>query len=293
MITRCRMAATVAALIASVCLLAAPVEVEAQDARSAYLIRLLRTGSMFRVRAQAALSLGRVTGDPQVVRALSEALADEHPAVRAASAASLERLADPAALDALRRAQNDREPSVRSAAQRAVRALEAIARRRPRTAPVPTSPTIDDPGGGSAGPARFYVGVGTPGTKVSALDRATLASARAFMEGRVRAIDGVVVAPENEARAAADRVIRSRRLSGYYLDSSIVSVDERPDGSVRAAVSVIVQTYPGRDIRVMLQGAATVSGGGNMRQTAIEAALQGALRRLPQALEQSVARAGP
>jgi hypothetical protein len=293
MITRGHLAAVLAAMLLSLCVVGAPGEAHAQDPRSAYLIRLLRTGSMFRVRAQAALSLGRVTGDPAVVRALSESLGDDHPAVRQASAASRERRGDPSALDALRRAANDREPSVRTAAGRAVRALERVARSRPRTAPVPTSPTIDDPGGGSTGPARFYVGLGVPGTKVSQLDRATLASARVFMESRIRALDGVVVAPENESRSAADRVIRSRRLAGYYLDSSIISVDQRPDGSVRASVSVIVQTYPGRDIRVMLQGAATVSGGGNMRQTAIEAALQGALRRLPQALEQSVARAGP
>lgn len=289
---RIRFAALVSVVLAAISLIA--LATGAQDARSAYLIRLLRTGSMFRVRAQAALSLGRVTGDPEVVRALSTSLGDEHPAVRAASAASLERLGDPSALDALRRAQNDSEPSVRSAANRAVRSLERVARSRPRTTPVPSggggTAGTEEPSGG--GPARFYIGLGTPGTKVAQIDRATLTGARSFMEGRVRAIPGVVVAPENESRSAADRVLRSRRLTGYYLDSSIVSVDERPDGSVRAAVSVIVQTYPGRDIRVMLQGAATVSGGGSSaRQTAIEAALQGALRRLPQALEQSVARA--
>ncbi|MEM9193221.1 MAG: hypothetical protein AAGF12_28865, partial [Myxococcota bacterium] len=60
-------------------------------------------------------------------------------------------------------------------------------------------------------------------------------------------------------------------------------------------VSVIVNTYPGRDMRAILQGAATVQGGGSgpqARRQAIEGALSGALRRLPQALQAADARGG-
>jgi hypothetical protein len=59
-------------------------------------------------------------------------------------------------------------------------------------------------------------------------------------------------------------------------------------------VSVIVNTYPGRDMRVILQGAATVQGasGASAERQAIEGALTGALRRLPQAFAAGDARDG-
>jgi hypothetical protein len=256
------------------------------DARTDYLVRLLGTSEAFRVRAQAALSLGRVEPEPDVIEALSEALRDDHPAVRAAAAASLEQLRDPTALDALRAARTDRDSAVRSSVDRAIRALERVARSRPQSTPIPSS------SGGSAGPARYYVGVGMPGTS-ERLDRDTLRAARAFIQQQVSQIEGVVVAPENESSSAASRVLRSRRLTGYYLDSSIVRI-ENQSGGTRAVVSVIVNTYPGRDMRVILQGAATVQGatGATARQQAVQGALTGALRRLPQAFSAGDARDG-
>jgi len=271
-------------LVAALLTLSSPVVVEA-DARSDYLVRLLRTSNAFRVRAQAALSLGRVENDPAVVRALSQSLGDDHPAVRAASAASLEQIRDPSALAALRNARRDSDSSVRTAVGRAIRTLERVASSRPRSTTVPDS-------GDPQGPARYYVGVGMPGTQ-EGISRQTLSSARDFIKSRVRSLDGVVVAPENESTGAARRVLRSRRLTGYYLDSSIVRIENR-NGGTRAVVSVIVNTYPGRDMRVILQGAATVQGasGASAQRQAIEGALTGALRRLPQAFAAGDARDG-
>ncbi len=256
------------------------------DARTDYLIRLLRTSSTFRVRAQAALSLGRLDASPEIVEALSGALRDDHPAVRTAAAASLEQLGDPSAIDALRAARRDRDATVRNAVVRAMRSLERVARTRPRTEPVPDERP-------ETGPARYYVGVGMPGSQGD-VDRAVLARVREFIETRLREMDGVALAPRDESPQRARRVLSSRRLTGYFLDSSIVRVEQR-SGGTRAVVSVIVGTYPGRDMRVILQGAATVQGGGSgpqVQQQAIEGALTGALRRLPQAMAASDARGG-
>jgi hypothetical protein len=88
--------------------LSTPVKVLA-DAKSSYLIRLLQESSQFRVRAQAAISLGRVEKEPAVTKALIAALHDQHSAVRAASASSLERLGDPSALGELEKCRNDPE----------------------------------------------------------------------------------------------------------------------------------------------------------------------------------------
>ncbi len=265
--------ACVLVLLAWTCVLA---PARAQRGRAAYLTRLLATSDTFRVRAQAAVSLGRLEPDEAIVSALAAALGDPHPAVRTAAASSLERLADPAALPALRRARRDRDRSVRRAVNSAIRALERVARSR-----------RDRPESRGGQGAEFYVGIGMPGNQAG-VDSATLRRARAFIEGRLREMDGVQVAPERESVAQARRVLQRQRLTGYYIDASIVSVEES-GGGTRAVVSVILNTYPGRDMRAILQGAATVPGGRGpaAARQAIEGALRGALRRLPQAMEAS------
>jgi hypothetical protein len=256
------------------------------DPRATYLARLLRTSDSFRVRTQAAISLGRLERDSAATAALVGALDDSHPAVRAAAASSLGRLGDPATLEALRRRRGELDASARQAVRSAIQSLERVARSRPQTTPVPRPIT--------GGRERYYIGVGMPGGTNARLERSVLEAAREFIAGRVGEIDGVVIAPERESTTEARQVLRRRRLTGYFLESSVVKVENR-DGGVRAEVSIIVNTYPGRDMRVILNGAATVQGGGTgdaSRRQAVEGALSGAFRRLPQALEAADARNG-
>jgi hypothetical protein len=255
------------------------------DSRSDFLIRMLGTSSQFRVRAQAALALAS-SDDSAVVPALIKSLrGDDHPAVRAASASALERLRVPSSLVALKEAaQRDQDKTVRAAAKRAVQEVErGIASR-----PSPSQP--GETGKGSI----FYVGVGLPGSQVPSLSPGLLRGLREHLAREVVQISGVRLAPENESRVAAERELRAQKMTGYFLDSSITKLETKPDGSIRAQVSVIVGTYPGRDMRAMLSGAATISGGGSddsTRLEAVQAAYTGALRRLPQAMQAGLARA--
>ena len=247
------------------------------DSRTDFLVRMLRDSDQFRVRTQAALALGARPNEPDAVRALTGGLRDEHPAVRAASASALEKLGDPSAVAALRGARKDRDPSVRAAVERALSGLERSAS---------SQPTPD------VGRAAFYVGIGVPSS--SDFSSGALRSLREHVVRQIAALGTVRIAPENESQSAANAVLRTHKLTGYYLDSSITKVELKPDGSVRAQVSIIVGTYPGRAMRVMLSGAATVSGAGTSDQAklqAIEAAFTGALRRLPQAMDAGLARA--
>ncbi|MBX3270928.1 MAG: HEAT repeat domain-containing protein [Sandaracinaceae bacterium] len=262
----------------------------AADARTDYLVRALRTSPMFRVRAQAAISLGSVQNEPQVTRALTDALGDEHPAVRAAACAAIERQRDPSALPAVRQLASDREAAVRTACATAATSLERAARTQPQRERLPaTSETGPEP---PRGDDRFYVAVGQPATKVRGIDEGTLASARQIIRATTGQMSGVRLAPDRETPAAAQAVLRDG-LAGYYLDTSITSVEQTPQG-LRVAVSVVVQSYPDRNIRSMLSGAATVPGGSGpaAERQAIEGALRGALRNLPQAMAAS-AGAGP
>lgn len=266
------------------------------DARTDYLIRLLTTSDAFRVRAQAAISLGSVTPAADVVDALTTALRDENPAVRAAAATSLGRVGGPPQLTALRALERDAEVPVRTAATQAIAALS----RRPATGTAvaaPSTGTTTTTTGATptpSGPPRYYVGIGAPGSRVASVDPGVVRQARAFIERTVGGLPGVVVAPADEAAASATRVIRERSLAGVFLDSSITVLEQRADGAVRATVSVVVQTYPDRNMRSMLSGSATVSGESatTAQRTAIEAALGSALRNLPVVMAASAASPG-
>jgi len=245
------------------------------DARSDYLIQLLSGSSQFRVRAQAAISLGSLQSDGTVVAALGKALKDEHPAVRAAAANSLGRLADPSSLAALKIAISDAEEPVRAAATAAVARIESARR---SSSAVVTGPVVP------SGPARFYIAVGTPASRATGISETELRTAHQTLKARVQEIDGVVLAPPNESSSSAEQVMRNRKLKGFYLESSVTSIENKPDGGVRAVVSLIVATYPGRDMRAVMQGAATALGGGDIKGQAVEAAFKSALRQLPQAM---------
>ncbi|MFM2417950.1 MAG: hypothetical protein RL385_2673 [Pseudomonadota bacterium] len=272
--------------IGVVALLLALANAASADTRTDFLVRMLGTSSQFRVRAQAALALGSRPKEASVLTALSNGLRDEHPAVRAASASALEQLSDAVAMPWLEKARQDRDPSVRSAVAKAIQSLRAGRDRLPSVAnTIPTPPTDG---------ASYYVAVGVPSAKALKLGDVLAKDLRTHVTTQVLQIAGVRIAPAEESTAEAQRVVAQRRLAGYHLESAVTSLEERSDGSIRAQVSVVVATYPGRDIRAMLTGAATIVGGGQGNSDKLEvisAAFTGALRRLPQAMQAGLARA--
>jgi HEAT repeat protein len=90
-----------------------------------YLIKLLRGSSQFRVRAQAAISLGLMDKSFAARNALTAALQDPHPAVRSAAAISLGRIGDANHVVALRMLAGDPEQPVRNAARVSITRLES------------------------------------------------------------------------------------------------------------------------------------------------------------------------
>ncbi|MEM6960519.1 MAG: HEAT repeat domain-containing protein [Myxococcota bacterium] len=258
--------------------------VAAQTERQHYMLNLLQSSNNFRVRAQAALALGTVERSDVAVRALTAALRDPHPSVRGSAATSLERLAAVSAVTALRARRRDPDAGARSAVIRALRSLEQI---RSNSTGIEDS-RIDS---SNRRAARYYVGVGTPGTKIASLDSTTLQEARIYIEAQLAEMDEVVVAPPGESNAQVRRALRRNGLTGYFIDSSVVSIDESSEGT-RASVSVILNTYPERDMRAMVSGRATVPGGTGdfARKLAMEGAIRGALRRLPSAMMVSAGR---
>lgn len=102
----------------------APLGVATERARALLSERLAESDS-YKVRAQAAILLGRV-GDARTVPVLLRALEqDEHFAVRAAAATALGALAEDAAAEPLFAGAADPEPLVRDACARAITRLDA------------------------------------------------------------------------------------------------------------------------------------------------------------------------
>ncbi len=267
--------ACVCMAIAALVLVLPATRVRADDPRSSYLIKLLQGSSQFRVRAQAAISLGSIDPSSAVREALGNALRDSHPAVRASAATSLGRVGDRSSVVALRALERDPEEPVRSAARTAVAKLDGSATQSSAVASTPTP----------SGPAQYYVAVAQTATRVPGLEASALSQARDYIKQHIAQLDGVVLAPEGETSETADRVLKKRGLRGFYIDSSIMTVEKKPNGGTRVAVSVILATYPGRDMRAIMQGAATVSGGGHDDYAqAVQGAFSGALRQLPSAL---------
>jgi HEAT repeat protein len=102
-----------------------------ENAQSIYLIKLLESSSEFRVRAQAAISLGLTEKSFAARRALTAALRDVHPAVRAAAATSLGRIGEANHVIALRALEGDPEEPVRNAARASIGRLESTIEEAP------------------------------------------------------------------------------------------------------------------------------------------------------------------
>lgn len=109
------------------------VEVGAESAQVMYLIKLLKGSSQFRVRAQAAISLGMMEKSYAARGALTAALQDPHPAVRTAAATSLGRIGDASHVTMLRMLAGDPEQPVRNAARASIGRLANVLEELPVT----------------------------------------------------------------------------------------------------------------------------------------------------------------
>jgi len=201
------------------------------DPRIAYLSRQLRSGQDVRVRAQAALVLGKSEA-PEALAPLCDGLTDESGVVRGASARALEELGDLGAIRCLRDAMKDgrMEPSVRQAMERSAVALE----------------TIRDQ------PARLYIAM-RPVKAQAGVDPAMAAVAEARLKRQLQRL-GTRWAPAEEPKAAAKRVLAKERLQGFVVMPELL-----PHGDGGLRIKVVCLSYP--DERLLGQVESKAKGG--------------------------------
>jgi len=233
-------------------------------------VRVLRDSGDFRARVRAALALG-ASGDRAVATHLVTALSDESPAVRAAAATALGRLGDRSALDPLRRAARDRASIVRNEAERAIARIEASAPVAPTAPPrsltrtasgavMPSFAVVPRASDINWGTVRYVVVVGDlqnrstfrDGSLDQVLDREVMRN--------LIVLRGVGVLREDQLSSDSEQQIRRRRLPKLRLEGSLNRVERRSQSrqvSVRCEVSLMLLEEPGRNIRSVLNGAAT------------------------------------
>ena len=259
------------------------------DARTDRLVELLERSGNYRVRVQSAQSLGRIR-DPVTVPALVKALADDHPAVRAAAAQSLGRIGSAEAIAPLRRAASKSGQSA-EVVRYATDAIDQIQRMTKMSARA-SSPSPGGPGKapGAGGPVRFYVGVGDMGNTTGRRGGDLEAALKRMLRDELGRAGQIDIAPDGETPGQTKRILDDRGLTGYFVQGSVTRLEEEA-GQVQAVVSLMVLTNPDRNLRMMLQGrgAAGAAGKGSrvapsavrdLEDSALQAAVRGAVSKL-------------
>lgn len=229
----------------------------------------------FRVRVQAALSLGQLH-DASVLPPLTRTLDDRHASVRAAAAAALKHLGDHRALAALRRHQNDRSEMVRRQISVAIATLQHSKKKAEASASRGT---------------RILVKLGSMknGSKVRS-KRIAEALSKVSRERLNRLPDVRVLTDEehDEASAKTEPVVlvsgRVQRLRAARRGQALVYF---------ARVEYVVERMPGRTILGKLSGSASAKATpsetrdrksrARLRRQVLEAAVDSAIRQAPPA----------
>ena len=249
---------------------------------AAPLVHDLATGTDFRVRVEAALSLGK-THSASALAPLVGALDDAHPAVRAAAAAALAALGRREAADALR-AHLAREPapSVQSQLRAALERLtSAEAETSGTTAARPR-------------PARYLVKVGQLRNLTAVRGPQVADLFRGATRARAAELPGVELLGEGiEGASEAER----RKLPLLVLDGVVNRLAPGARGerlTVSAQVEYTFRKIPEHALRGTITGAAQAEGGAaaplvkdkmaELEQQALCGAVESAMRGAPQVL---------
>jgi hypothetical protein len=215
------------------------------EGKVGFLIDQLKTATDFRLRTQAALSLG-ASDDPSAVAALCGALDDTSDSVRSAAAAALGKLNSPAGLPCLRDHVSDRSAAVRSVIERSMTSLQG-------SAPWPAKPPPPGPND------TFYVAIGPITDKTGRGDKSVEQLVGATMQAKLLATRGYAVAPQGETGAAAGHVIKRNNLKGFFLQARVEPPKSGSNG-LTIQVRVTMWTYPAKALQGEFSPKLTMSG---------------------------------
>ena len=244
------------AVLFALCVLVVGASVARADNVDA-LIKDLKSGSDYKVRLSAALSLAKL-GDKRAIPAFVVALADSDKTVRGAAAVGLGKLVDATtgkpqrqqvvkALEAM--VGKESSDSVKKQAEKSIQLIKAI----------------DGGGGGSgASPAggSVYIDVGPMAAKAGEEGKL-----KALMRKTVEKTFGakakdVMMTTWPGGKSPTRKDLDAKKLGGYHVDGTLTALSVKEKGSsatVSCKVSMLIATFPEKSVFGFLEGGASVT----------------------------------
>jgi hypothetical protein len=245
------------------------------DARTDHLVEMLESKGNYRVRVQAATTLGKIRAR-EAIPALVRALSDESELVQISVANALQQIGDPAAIGPLEAAANTApSDAARSQIAAAVRVLKALTGEE-----VPADP-------GSEAPS-LLIRVDAMGNS-SGVQRDDLPQMmRELVVARLRREPAVVLQDAGMKAPAIRKKLASEKLRGYILSGAVLRLEQVGDQLV-VRISLNVFTNPDYNLLLMpsAEGAIPLPGGPLTRDDEI-AAQDKAVKAVAEALLDSV-----
>jgi len=259
------------------------VSASAADSRITALTKMLTESGNYRVRVQAARTLGRLR-KPEAVPALIAALKDENELVVVTAASALGHIGDKRALDHLKKLGSHADPAVKSQSEAAIRQIESILKRtgKMETASIETMDGL-----------RAILSIGQMGDATGGDSAALKEFLQDALSREVSQTPGYAVIPAGTSKKKILSLSDEKKVSAYILQGSVTKLGVEA-GYLNAAVSLILLSNPGNDIRAMITGKARVpwpSGGAsdqvrkNLEKSAVTAAAKGGFQGLARHLE--------
>jgi len=229
-------------------------------------VRSLQASDDFRVRTQAALTLGG-SKSADAVDPLCEALDDDNASVRAAAAAALGRLHLGGEACLTQKQKTEKNASVKSAMKKAVDAL--------RTEPEPEFTTQ----------TRYYIAIGKTTDSTGRNGDEVNGLVRKAMREAVESTSNILIAPTTESQAQAKKRLSAHKgVKGLYLLPR-VGAPQYADKNLKLRIEIAYFTYPDKALIGMLgiplsaQGVRSKSR--DIEDQLIEAASQRAIEKVP------------
>jgi len=247
------------------------------DTRSDYLINMLETGATYRIRVQAATTLGMIRC-AEAVPALGRALSDEDALVVIAAANALGQIGDAAAIPAIEAAlKNPPSPAAKTQLETTLRVLRAL---------------VD---GGDSAPIgdeapRYLIRIDAMGDSSGAQREGVSETMKTMVVERLRRESSVILQPAEMKAEQVKTKVKKEKLKAFILTGSIMRL-ERTEAQIVVKISLNVFSNPGYSLLAMpsAEGSVTVSSS-PMAAEAERAAQDRALKAVVDALVGKVLR---
>ncbi len=241
------------------------------DARSEYLINMLQSGGSYRVRVQAANTLGKIRCQDSVP-ALVRALDDDHELVVISAATALGQIADISVIPKVAAAlKSSSTKAARSQLQATLRVLKALS----------GEGAVED--AQSARP-EFLIHVDAMGNSSEVQRDELTEMLRNVVIKRLRREPGVIIQEPGMTAKKVTKKLKKEKLRGYILSGSILNIEHSGDQLI-VKLSLNVFTNPGYNLLIIptAQGAVPVIAGPMTRKAEQEAQIR-ALKAVAEAL---------